>query len=282
MLYGLTAFPQRSDKPLAAPLGTFMPALILMYHDIAETLQSIAPGHRPYVLDPKVFRRQMRAIVDSDLPNFIVGDWCASSRQVRAVVLTFDDGHSSNYDTALPILLDHRLKATFFITAGWVGVGSTMDWCQIRALHAAGMEIGSHTLTHRPPSTLDEKELRYELSESRRVLEDGLGAEVTSLSSPTGFFNSRMRKIAQEVGYRSLCNGRVGLATDYGDPFSLNRVAVKRSMTENQFKQLLNLNCMTIGSLRSRQWTRDLARKIIGAHGYTHMRRVLMKRLAQV
>ncbi|HEY7560359.1 MAG TPA: hypothetical protein VIH18_36760, partial [Candidatus Binatia bacterium] len=76
-----------------------MPALILMYHDIAETLQSIAPGHRPYVLDPKVFRRQMRAIVDSDLPNFIVGDWCASSRQVRAVVLTFDDGHTSNYDT---------------------------------------------------------------------------------------------------------------------------------------------------------------------------------------
>ena len=259
-----------------------MPALILMYHDIAETLQGIAPGHRPYVLDPKVFRRQMRAIVDAGLLNFTVEDWCNLSRRLRAVVLTFDDGHISNYDTALPILLDHRLKATFFVTAGWIGVGSTMDWGQIRALHAAGMEIGSHTLTHRPPSTLDEKELRYELSESRRILEDGLGVEVTSLSSPTGFFNSRMRKIAQEVGYRSLCIGRVGLAADHEDPFSLNRIAVKRSMTENQFKQLLDLNRMTIGSLRSRQWTRDLARKIIGAHGYTRIRKVLIKRLAQV
>ena len=259
-----------------------MPALILMYHDIAETLESIAAGHRAYVLDPKVFRRQMQAIIDASLLNFTVEDWYASSRRLGAVVLTFDDGHTSNYDTALPILLDHRLKATFFVTAGWIGTGSTMDWRQIRALHASGMEIGSHTLTHRPPSTLDEKELRYELSESRRILEDGLGAKVTSLSSPTGFFNPQMCKIAQEVGYHSLCIGRVGLAADYGDPFSLNRVAVKRSMTENQFKQLLYLNRMTIGSLRLRQWTRDLARKIIGAHGYTRMRRVLIKGLTQV
>jgi peptidoglycan/xylan/chitin deacetylase (PgdA/CDA1 family) len=144
------------------------------------------------------------------------------------------------------------------------------------------MEIGSHTLTHRPPSTLGEKELRYELSESRRILEDGLGATVTSLSSPTGFFNPRMRKVAQEVGYRSLCIGRVGLAAHSGDLLSLNRVAVKRSMTESQFTQLLDLNRMTIGALRSRQWTRDLARKVIGAHGYTRMRRVLVEGLAQI
>ena len=259
-----------------------MPALILMYHDVAEALGEIAAGHRPYVLDPKVFRRQMGAIVDTDLLNFTVGDWCASSRRLRVVVLTFDDGHTSNYDTALPILLDYRLKATFFITAGWIGTGSTMGWRQIRALHAAGMEIGSHTLTHRPPSTLDDKELRYELSESRRILEDGLGAEVTSLSSPTGFFNPRMRRVAQEVGYRSLCIGRVGLAADGGDPFWLNRVAIKRSMTEPQFKQLLRLNRMTIGSLRSRQWTRDSARKIIGARGYTCLRSVLINGLAKV
>jgi peptidoglycan/xylan/chitin deacetylase (PgdA/CDA1 family) len=253
-----------------------------MYHDIGETLEGVAAGHKPYVLAPRVFRRQMQAIVDAGLINFTVKDWCASSRRLRAIVITFDDGHTSNYDTALPILLDHRLKATFFVTAGWIGVRSTMDWRQIRELHAAGMEIGSHTLTHRPPSTLDEKELRYELSASRRILEDGLGAEVTALSSPTGFFNPRMCQIAQEAGYRSLCIGRVGVAADDGDPFLLNRVAVKRAMKENQFKRLLRLNCTTLRSIRSRQWLRDLARKMIGAQGYVHMRKVLIKGLAQV
>jgi peptidoglycan/xylan/chitin deacetylase (PgdA/CDA1 family) len=259
-----------------------MPALILMYHDLAGSLRGIGAPHRPYVLDPRVFRRQVRAIANAGLFNPTVRGWCVSSRRVRAVVLTFDDGHISNHDTALPILRDYQLKATFFVTAGWIGTGSTMNWRQIRALHAAGMEIGSHTLTHRPPSTLDDKELHYELSESRRILEDGLGAEVTSLSSPTGFFNPRMRKVAQEVGYRSLCIGRVGLAAESGDRFSLNRIAVKRSMTDSQFKRLLRANRLMVGSLRSRQWAKDLMRNIIGVHGYTRLRKVLIERLAQV
>ena len=39
-----------------------MPALIFMYHDVAETLESIAAGHRPYVLDPNVFCRHAQSI----------------------------------------------------------------------------------------------------------------------------------------------------------------------------------------------------------------------------
>ena len=50
-----------------------------------------------------------------------------------------------------------------------------MSWLQIRALHDAGMEIGSHTLAHRPPASLDYDELRFLLAESRRILEEGLG-----------------------------------------------------------------------------------------------------------
>ena len=42
-----------------------MPALILMYHDLAEDREHIPPGHRPYVLDPSTFRRQMRCVATS-------------------------------------------------------------------------------------------------------------------------------------------------------------------------------------------------------------------------
>src|SRR5262245_20744834 len=174
-----------------------MPALILMYHDLAEDREHIRPGHRPYVLDPSTFRRQMYCVATSDLTNLTVYEWSSEASTTRAIALTFDDGHASNYQIDRPILLEHRLKATFFITAGCIGTGETMNWQQIRALHSAGMEIGSHTLTHRPPATLDDDDLRYELGESRRILEEGLGSPVTSISSPTGFFNPRMRLIAQ-------------------------------------------------------------------------------------
>jgi len=252
-----------------------MPALILMYHDLSEALASVPPEHRPYVLDPAVFRRQMEAIVASGLPTLTVTQWCAPSRPPRALVLTFDDGHVSNYALTLPILLEYRLKATFFVTAGAIGIGGTMNWEQIRALHAAGMEIGSHTVTHRPPSTLNDAELRYELLESRRLLETGLEAPVTSISSPTGFFNPRMRAIAREVGYHSLSFGRIGLAPDSGDPFSLNRVAVKHTTRQEEFEALLRFEHRTLRRLRLQQLVRSFARKALGPDAYLRVRRLL-------
>jgi peptidoglycan/xylan/chitin deacetylase (PgdA/CDA1 family) len=151
-----------------------------------------------------------------------------------------------------------------------------MNWPQLRELHQAGMEIGSHTLTHRPPSLLNDAELEYELSESRRVLEDGLGAPVISISSPTGFFNPRMRKIAKETGYRALCIGRIGWARPEGDCFSLNRVAVKRGMSMNAFQALLSFDRLALTTLRSRQWMRELARETLGPTVYLQIRETLL------
>src|SRR6476660_2146259 len=127
-----------------------MPALILMYHDLAQDVRKVTPRHRPYVLEPSGFSAQMQAVAALGVPVPGVTQWCTSPRPPRAVLLTFDDGHISNHDTALPVLLEHQLKATFFVVAGHIATAETMSWRQIRALHAAGMEIGSHTLTHRP------------------------------------------------------------------------------------------------------------------------------------
>jgi peptidoglycan/xylan/chitin deacetylase (PgdA/CDA1 family) len=249
-----------------------------MYHDLAEDLDGIPVNHHPYVLNPVVFRSQLEAVALSSLRVVSVAEWCSQPKSTHGLVLTFDDGNVSNHTLALPILLEYGFKATFFITVGQIGIGNTMDWSQIRNLHAAGMEIGSHTLTHRPPSTLNDNELPYELSESRRILEDGLGAPVNSISSPTGFFNPRMGKVAREVGYRSLCIGRVGLVSDHADPFALNRVAIKRAMAEQQFKKLLRFDLGAIAALRSQQWTKDLARRIVGPERYLQVRKILMKR----
>jgi peptidoglycan/xylan/chitin deacetylase (PgdA/CDA1 family) len=255
-----------------------MPALILMYHDLSVTLEQVPAGHRPYVLETSTFCRQMNAVLAARVPTLTVAQWASGSRPPWALVLTFDDGHVSNHDMALPILLTRQLKATFFITVGQIGIGDTMNWTQLRALHAAGMEIGSHTLTHRPPSTLDDDALRYELSESRRILEDGLGAPITSISSPTGFFNPRMCRIAYEVGYHALCFGQIGLAADTGDPFSLKRVAVKAAMDQDQFAALLRFERGTIHRLRLQQGVRDLARKLLGRTTYLRVRRTLAQR----
>jgi peptidoglycan/xylan/chitin deacetylase (PgdA/CDA1 family) len=252
-----------------------MPTLMLMYHDLSDNPAGITPEHRPYVLDTPAFCRQMEAVMASGLPVLTVAQWGTRCHPEGALVLTFDDGHVSNHDIALPLLYERRLTATFFITVGLIGTGATMDWQQIRALHAAGMEIGSHTLTHRPPSTLNDAELRHELLASKRILEDGLGTPVTSISSPTGFFNPRMSVIAQEVGYRALCYGQAGLVADAGQPFALNRVAVKYTMQQDEFEALLRFESRLLRRLRRQQRVRDMARKTLGVNAYLRLRRML-------
>ena len=254
-----------------------MPALILMYHDLSDEPQSMPPEHRPYVLSPSTFERQLESIANSELQVLTVSELSSALKLSHALALTFDDGHVSNHQTALPILKAFGFKAAFFITAGRIGVGDTMNWSEIRDLHAAGMEIGSHTLTHRAPSTLNDKELRYELLESRRILEDGLGAPVTSISSPTGFYNARMRDIAKEVGYRALCIGRVGLTATGTDPYSLNRIAVKASLNNNIFDALLKFDRKAIGRMRVQQWLRERARESLGPAAYLGMRQFIMR-----
>ncbi len=257
-----------------------MPSLIFMYHDLAQDVASVAAEHRPYVLEEKLFRRQIEALAKHENPVVTVAEWFGGFRAPRTIVLTFDDGHVSNHDLALPILCEYGMKATFYVTVGFIGTGTTMNWAQIRALHAAGMEIGSHTMTHRPPSTLSDDELRYELLMSKKVLEEGLGAAVTSISSPTGFFNPRMKEIAREAGYRTLSFGRVGLVADGGDPFALSRIAVKRTMGQEEFEALLRFDHAVIRRFKRRQLVPDLARRALGSRFYLPVRRALMGRFS--
>ena len=119
--------------------------------------------------------------------------------------LTFDDGHRSNYEVALPLLCARGMSAHFFITAGWTGVRSGyMGWNELRALHDAGQRIGAHGWSHAFLTHCNEAKLRNELSSARSLLQDKLGIDVTSMSFPGGRFNSRVLSACREAGYTQL------------------------------------------------------------------------------
>ena len=64
---------------------------------------------------------------------------------VGAVSLTFDDGHRSHLETAIPILNELGLRGTFYVNphedcAEWL-----RPW---RDAHGQGHEIGNHTISH--------------------------------------------------------------------------------------------------------------------------------------
>jgi peptidoglycan/xylan/chitin deacetylase (PgdA/CDA1 family) len=79
-----------------------------------------------------------------------------------------------------------------------------ISWDEAREMQAGGMYIGSHTQTHRILGQMTPDEQEWELSESLKNIETGLGNPVRSLAYPVGIrgaFTDATQQIAQRLGY---------------------------------------------------------------------------------
>src|SRR5205085_3184112 len=100
----------------------------------------------------------------------------------RDVVLTFDDGREDALTRVLPALQKRGMKGAFFVITGLVGTPGFLTWDGVRALDKAGMEIGSHTVTHARLADLPDDRVRDELVQSRQKLEAELHKPVDLLA----------------------------------------------------------------------------------------------------
>jgi peptidoglycan/xylan/chitin deacetylase (PgdA/CDA1 family) len=127
-------------------------------------------------------------------------------------IVTFDDGYENLLDSAVAVMTELGIKATFFCLAGYLGRRNTWDAKQgrrqrhfsapqLRELCSLGFEIGSHGMTHRLLTRLNEAVVREELVGSKEILEDATGKEVRCFSYPFGRTDSRIESIAEDAGY---------------------------------------------------------------------------------
>lgn len=98
-----------------------------------------------------------------------------------------------------------------------------MDEAQVRDWLAAGMSIGAHSLTHPRLGQISPAQARAEIYDSKKKLEDKFGLAIEHFCYPYGDFNTTVRALVIEAGYRTACSTAPGLATSESDPFSLPR-----------------------------------------------------------
>jgi peptidoglycan/xylan/chitin deacetylase (PgdA/CDA1 family) len=111
-----------------------------------------------------------------------------------------------------------------------------MTWDHVRALRQAGMDVQSHTRTHRILQTLPTAELVAELEGSRRDLEREIGEAPRALAYPVGkplLPSSPIRGALSKAGYQiGLTNG-TGPTPTWGrrDAFNIRRQTVARDLS---------------------------------------------------
>ncbi|MDD5675302.1 MAG: polysaccharide deacetylase family protein [Chitinivibrionales bacterium] len=180
----------------------------LVFHEVSNkpslfSLSEISQKRFTAFADELV-RRDYRTLRLSDAVE-------APAGRGATVALTFDDAFESVFTLAAPVLRHNNQTATIFAVAGFLGRRSTWDVyaarthcsaAQLRQLAADGFEIGSHSLTHPDLRRLDDRELAREIGDSKKLLEDSIGAPVTAFSFPFGSWNARVWEMVLNAGYR--------------------------------------------------------------------------------
>jgi glycosyltransferase involved in cell wall biosynthesis/peptidoglycan/xylan/chitin deacetylase (PgdA/CDA1 family) len=215
--------------------------LILCYHAIED--QSDDPVLAPYGVPRGTFVAQLESLTGRGF-NFISPGQLAAFLDSgaplpsQAVLITFDDGYADLADLARHVLHPRGIEALVFVVTG----SQTNDWDQPhgaqaksllnaeerRELETLGVEIGSHSRTHREMPLLTGSELAGEASGSLEDLRVE-GLQPRFFAYPYGAVSSDAKDAVAQAGFLAAFGTRHRRVKPGDDRFALPRAIVLSS-----------------------------------------------------
>jgi peptidoglycan/xylan/chitin deacetylase (PgdA/CDA1 family) len=155
-------------------------------------------------------------------------------------LLTLDDGNLDNYTNAFPIMKKYGFTGALYIVGNYVGAENYMTVDQILEMYNTGWEVGSHSMNHFDLTKLDLQQLRYEIVDSRGMLEGLLGIPILTFAYPFGAMNDSAIDYVKFAGYIGAM-GASGYTPAQGpwNLYYLQRVEIKGSEEAKTFIRFL-------------------------------------------
>lgn len=213
-----------------------------MYHNIGEPPEEA--NLRNLYVRTGAFGRQMMMLKLLGYKGISMGaamPYLRGEKSGRVAVITFDDGYLDTLEQALPVLNTFGFTATCYFVSG--RTGEYNDWdaaalnvrkplmsaAQVKAWHAAGMEVGAHSRTHPHLPACTDAELQDEVAGSKADLETLTGAPVIQFCYPYGDLDMRVADAVRGAGYSAATTTRRGRAHIGDDTMLLRRILVSGS-----------------------------------------------------
>jgi peptidoglycan/xylan/chitin deacetylase (PgdA/CDA1 family) len=182
--------------------------------------------------------------------------------QLSPVVLTFDDGFRDFYTAAGPILREFGFTATMYLPTAFIGSKSKIEnrkskmdallpghyaarrqfngrdclaWNEVRELHGAGIEFGSHTVNHPKLTEMSWPQIQSEIANSKSEIENHLGAPCPAFAYPYAFpqadreFVARFMDLLKSSGYETNVTTQIGRHHPGGDGLQIKRLPANQA-----------------------------------------------------
>jgi peptidoglycan/xylan/chitin deacetylase (PgdA/CDA1 family) len=185
-------------------------------------------------------------------------DSCAKNGQDSPVVITFDDGEQSQLHNALAPLAKHGVSARYFVTPGLIGTAAKfLGWDELKTLKDAGHSVQSHGWSHKFLTFCSEDELAHELSASKQLLEEKLGAAVEEISVPGGRWNRHVIESCATAGYKRVYVSEPWIATTMFGIEVIGRFMVRRTTTSAELQRIVQRDRNALWKMKMRSQVRQ-------------------------
>jgi peptidoglycan/xylan/chitin deacetylase (PgdA/CDA1 family) len=221
-----------------------LPIGVLYYHRIADDRAN------RWTVSNRMFARQIGWL----RKRFALISLEQAQRRIRrglnhqpCLSITFDDGYAENCQQAIPLLIKWRIPCTYFVSVRHVLEGqpfahdlacgnqfspNTIE--QLRAMAAAGIEIGAHTYNHADLGAIHDPQVLFnEIVDAGVQLRRALGRPVRYFAFPYGHpenMSPEAFEMARQAGYEAVCSAYGGFNYPDDDPFHLQRIPVDNNM----------------------------------------------------
>lgn len=216
-------------------------AIIVAFHSIVRGASdgALRCGVDDFDAYCRFFARHMRVCTLTELAAAVRAGEPPGGR----LVITFDDGYADNHELAGPVLERYGLPATFFVSTGFIGSEHQTDWDksvgvrsrwmtvdQVRALHAAGHEIGAHTRTHCDLGAVPAEEGYAEIAGSVDDIQAWTGQRPRHFAIPYGRAFPELERVSrfvlEDLGLETITLCRGGLMNPGRQPHVWERIPV--------------------------------------------------------
>ena len=166
---------------------------VLFYHDIYKHTKNT------FMATPlSSFQRHLDVIADNGV--VIASNITQADKEVQ---ICFDDGFKGIWECR-DLWKELHWRPTIFIAVELIGQDGYLSKEQIKELSKDGFIFQAHGWSHQILTQFSQNELRREIYDSKKYLEDFLELPVTDFCFPVGYFSKCVMDACNDAGYQRM------------------------------------------------------------------------------
>ncbi|MCQ4726414.1 polysaccharide deacetylase family protein [Anaerotignum faecicola] len=182
---------------------------VLTYHHLTTDVSQTGS----WTTTPEKFEKDLKKLLENGYAFITTDEWIEGQKSggtlpEKPVIIQFDDGYTSVYELAYPILHKYNIPAEIYIitdaskeTPYRHGNDLFLSWPQLKVMEDGGLiDIHLHGKSHVKITSLTSEQLAHDYEFAQKLIDEKLGPRMWYYVYPSGVYTEESLEIINDIG----------------------------------------------------------------------------------